>query len=79
MLTVWWGKKPFSFLFNQKKTEYFLFIEILPGLEDFLRSMLSSTHLDTDHRQIAAMYLDKLDQHSQSINQQSSYIDDQSL
>ncbi|CAF1272337.1 unnamed protein product [Adineta ricciae] len=53
--------------------------EILPGLEDFLRSMLSSTHLDNDHRQIAAMYLDKIDQCSQSTNQQSCFIDDQSL
>ncbi|CAF0987740.1 unnamed protein product [Adineta steineri] len=53
--------------------------EILPGLEDFLRSMLSSTHLENDHRQIAAMYLDKLDQYGQSTNQQSSLIDDQSL
>jgi hypothetical protein len=33
-------------------------IEILPGLETFLRSMLNTTHLDTDHRQIAAMYID---------------------
>ncbi len=41
--------------------------------------MLNTTHLDTDHRHIATMYLDKLDQHSQLTNQQSSAIDDQSL
>ncbi|CAF4265880.1 unnamed protein product, partial [Didymodactylos carnosus] len=35
--------------------------EILPGLESFLRSMLHSKHLDKDHRQVAAMYIDKLD------------------
>lgn len=46
--------------------------------------MLNSTHLDTDHRQIAAMYVDKLDQlgkffdPSQS-HQPASIIDDQSL
>ncbi|UJR13345.1 hypothetical protein I4U23_000363 [Adineta vaga] len=53
--------------------------EILPGLEDFLRSMLTSTQLDNDHRQIAAMYLDKLDEYGQSTIQQSCFIDDQSL
>jgi len=38
--------------------------------------MSTSTQLDNDHRQIAAMYLDKL---SQLTNQQSSIIDDPSL
>ena len=40
----------------------FVFIELLPGLEHFLRSMLNSTNLDNDHRQIAAMYVDRLDE-----------------
>ncbi|CAF0922478.1 unnamed protein product [Didymodactylos carnosus] len=35
--------------------------EILPGLESFLRSMLHNKHLDKDHRQVATMYIDKLD------------------
>jgi hypothetical protein len=43
--------------------------------------MLNSTHLDVDHRQVAAMYIDKLDQLGKPLNQQqqTSIIDDQSL
>jgi hypothetical protein len=48
--------------------------------------MLNSTHLDRDHRQIAAMYIDKLDQLGRPLNpqeqqhqQQTSIIDEQSL
>jgi hypothetical protein len=41
--------------------------------------MSNSTHLDIDHRQVAAMYLDKLDQLTQLTNQQSSIIDEPSL
>jgi hypothetical protein len=47
--------------------------------------MLNSTHLDGDHRQIAAMYVNKLDQLGRPIHpheqhqQQTSIIDDQSL
>lgn len=60
--------------------ESFLIIELLPGLESFLRSMLNSTSLDHDHQQIAAMYVSKLDQLGKHINQeQKSTIDDQSL
>ena len=39
--------------------------------------MLHNTHLDHDHQQIAAMYIDKIDQLSKQ--QQTSIIDDQSL
>lgn len=53
-------------------------VELLPGLEDFLRSMSNSTNLDLTHRQIATMYLDKLDQYSQITNQQTSLIDNES-
>jgi hypothetical protein len=57
--------------------------ELLPGLESFLRSMLNSTHLDGDHRQIAAMYVNKLDQLGKPFNeqqqQQTAIVDDQSL
>jgi len=70
------GKDRF-FVLNKKK--WFILVEFLPGLEDFLRSMSNSTHLDIDHRQVAAMYLDKLDQLSQLTNQQSSIIDEPSL
>lgn len=65
------------------------FVEILPGLESFLRSMVNSSHLNTDHRQIATMYIDKIDQLSKfgdqdSPNSPQGYpttpiIDDQSL
>ena len=44
--------------------------------------MLNSTHLDGDHRQIAAMYVDKIDQLGRPLNQQQQQtpiIDDQSL
>jgi hypothetical protein len=41
--------------------------------------MLNGTQLDADHRQIAAVYLDKIDQFSKSTDQQSSMADDQSL
>ena len=45
--------------------------------------MLNSVHLDRDHQQIAAMYIDKLDQLSKQLNsekeQQPSINDDQSL
>jgi hypothetical protein len=51
--------------------------------------MLNSTHLDTDHRQIATMYIDKIDQmsklfdhHEEEAQQQAHQtpiIDDQSL
>jgi hypothetical protein len=41
--------------------------------------MVNSTNLDTDHREIATMYIDKLDQLSQLTNQQSSIIEDPSL
>jgi len=41
--------------------------------------MLNSSHLDGDHRQIAAMYVDKLDQIGKSTNQQTPFVDDQSL
>jgi len=43
--------------------------------------MLNSTHLDGDHRQTAAMYVDKLDQLGKPSNQQQQtpIIDDQSL
>ena len=62
-------------------------VELLPGLESFLRSMLSSTRLDTDHRQIAAMYAEKIDQLSKVIDQSqhsqqthpTPIIDEQSL
>ncbi len=67
------------FFLNKKKKWFILVVEFLPGLEDFLRSMSNSTHLDIDHRQVAAMYLDKLDQLSQLTNQQSSIIDEPSL
>jgi hypothetical protein len=70
------SKDQVSFLI---KNNLFILVEFLPGLEDFLRSMSTSTHLDSDHRHIAAMYLDKLDQLSQLTNQQSSSIDDPSL
>jgi len=63
--------------------------EILPGLESFLRSMVNSSHLDTDHRQIATMYIDKLDRLTKPDDQHSPnspqgypitpLIDDQSL
>ncbi|UJR34026.1 hypothetical protein I4U23_021440 [Adineta vaga] len=54
--------------------------ELLPGLETFLRSMLSSTNLDHDHRQIAAMYADRLDELSRPATSQPTPIpDDQSL
>jgi hypothetical protein len=61
--------------------ETFTIVELLPGLESFLRSMLNSTHLDTDHRQIATMYIDKLDQLDKPFDrrQQTPVIDDQSL
>ena len=56
-------------------------LELLPGLESFLRSMVNSTHLDGDHRQIAAMYINKLDQMAKPHphSQQTSIIDHQSL
>ena len=61
----------------------FTSVELLPGLDSFLRSMLHSSHLNTDHRQIAAMYIDKLDQLSKPLSpdqqQTTSLIDDQSL
>lgn len=60
------------------KSFFLVFVELLPGLETFLRSMLNSTHLDGDHRQIAAMYIDKLDQLGKP-QQQTPIIDDQSL
>ncbi len=45
--------------------------------------MLNSTHLDGDHRQIAAMYVNKLDQLGKPFNeqqqQQTAIVDDQSL
>jgi hypothetical protein len=44
--------------------------------------MLNSTHLDGDHRQIATMYIDKLDQLGKPLNQQQQttpIMDDQSL
>jgi hypothetical protein len=44
--------------------------------------MLNSTHLNGDHRQIAAMYIDKIDQMGRPLHQQQSQmptIDDQSL
>jgi hypothetical protein len=43
--------------------------------------MLNSAHLDRDHRQAAAMYVDKLDQIIKPSNQQQQTptIDDQSL
>ena len=57
------------------------FVELLPGLESFLRSMVNSTNLDGDHRQIATMYIDKLDQLGKPCNQeqQTPFIDDQSM
>jgi hypothetical protein len=59
----------------------FLIVELLPGLESFLRSMVNSTQMDRDHRQTAAMYVDKLDKLGKPINQQqpASILDDQSL
>lgn len=58
----------------------FILIELLPGLESFLRSMLTSAHLDQDRQQIAAMYVSKLDELTkQASPQQTSLIDDQSL
>ncbi|CAF1289931.1 unnamed protein product [Adineta steineri] len=54
--------------------------ELLPGLETFLRSMVNSTNLDHDHRQIAAMYVDKLDELSRPTNPQPTpVVDDQSI
>jgi hypothetical protein len=43
--------------------------------------MVNSTQMDRDHRQLAAMYVDKLDKLGKPINQQqsTSIIDDQSL
>jgi hypothetical protein len=49
--------------------------------------MLNSTNLDRDHRQIATMYVDKLDELSRPLNkqqqqqsqQQTPIIEDQSL
>ncbi len=80
MLMVRWEKDVFL-KWTIKKS--FAIVELLPGLESFLRSMLNSTHLNGDHRQIAAMYIDKLDQLGRPLNQQqqqqTSIIDDQSL
>ncbi|CAF3750323.1 unnamed protein product [Rotaria socialis] len=74
---------PFELLISSTKmasTTCNTVIELLPGLESFLRSMLNSTHLDQDHQQIAAMYVSKLDQlGKQKTPQQTSTIDDQSL
>lgn len=52
--------------------------ELLPGIEDFLRSMSHSTNLDLTQRQVANMYLNKIDQFSQLTNQQTSLIDNES-
>ena len=58
----------------------FVILELLPGLETFLRSMLNSTNLDHDHRQTAAMYVDKLDELSRPSQQpQTPTVDHQSL
>jgi hypothetical protein len=71
------------FLFSSKQLRNpFNIVELLPGLESFLRSMVNSTNLDGDHRQIATMYIDKLDQLGKPDNeqqQQTPFADDQSL
>ena len=72
-----------------RNASFWTFVEILPGLESFLRSMVNSSHLNTDHRQIATMYIDKIDQLSKFVDPDSPnspqgypttpIIDDQSL
>ena len=55
-----------------------LLLEILPGLDRFLRSMLNTRHLNTDHRHIAATYLTKIDQMNRTIRGKPSMAEHQS-
>ena len=74
------GKLNYGISFSRDNHLLFFFhLEFLPGLEDFLRSMVNSSNLDTDHREIATLYLDRLDQLSQLSTQQTSIIEDSSL